>query len=83
MSSYLRYTTLGDYSAIPGYPGGPPSLPASPAPAADFQALTDNATWFPPDTDAAVGTNYVITMLNTQMRIQKRDGTIVQTLTLP
>ena len=31
----------------------------------------------------AVGTNFVVTMLNTQVRVQTRTGTTVQTLTLP
>src|SRR5438094_6832919 len=76
-------TILGDYSAVPPLPAGPSTPPLSPAPATDFQGLTDNNVSFPPDTHGAVGTNFGLTMLNTQVRVQTRTGTTVQTMTLP
>ena len=59
------------------FPGiGPgPSIPSSPSPAVGFQGLGDNNTLTPPDTDGAVGPNHIMTMLNTQVRIQNRTGT--------
>jgi hypothetical protein len=39
-----------------------------------FQALLDNFTTIPPDTNGAVAPQYIVTMLNTQMLIQSRDG---------
>src|SRR2546422_912793 len=75
-------TILGDYSAAPTLPGGPQAPQSSPSTAVDFQGLTDNNFAFPPDTMGAVGTNHVVTMLNTQERIQSRTGVTVQTMTL-
>jgi hypothetical protein len=37
---------------------------------------------FPPDTHGAVGTNHVITMLNTQVRLLSRTGTVLNTIRL-
>src|SRR6266853_402746 len=48
--------------------------PLSPAPASNFQALPDNNTAIPPDTQGAVGPNHLMTTLNTQIRIQDRTG---------
>ncbi|MDH7504157.1 MAG: hypothetical protein QHJ82_15780, partial [Verrucomicrobiota bacterium] len=53
----------------------PPVLPDSPAPSTNFQGLDDSHTTWPPDTDGCVGPNHVMTMLNTQVRIQNRTGT--------
>ena len=39
-----------------------------------FQALLDNFTSFPPDTEGAVGPHDVVTMLNTEVLIQSRTG---------
>ncbi len=75
-------TFLLDYSQVPSMPGGSPTAQNSPATTADFQGLTDDNTAYPPDTHGAVGTNYIVTMLNTQVRIQTRAGTNVQTMTL-
>jgi hypothetical protein len=46
-----------------------------PAPFVSFQGLNDDNTFTPPDTQGAVGPNHVVTMLNTQVRIQNRLGT--------
>ena len=65
----------------PGFPGqGPPS--ASPAPSVDFSGLSDLGTFVPPDTHGAVGASNVVTTLNTQVRIQTRTGTVVDTTSL-
>ena len=55
-------------------------LGPSPTPATTFQALTDNNTSLPPDTHGAVGPNHVMTVLNTQYRIQTRSGQTVSTV---
>lgn len=52
----------------------------SPPPAISFQALGDNNTSIPPDTHGAVGPDHVMTVLNTQVRIQDRAGTILSTV---
>src|SRR6266581_7836383 len=54
--------------------------PLSPAPASSFQALTDNNTVVPPDTHGAVGPNHLMTVLNTQVRIQDRNGNVLSTV---
>lgn len=48
-----------------------PSVP-SPAPAASFEALGDDGTAIPPDTQGAVGPNHLMVALNNNVRIQNR-----------
>jgi len=47
-----------------------------------FQALGDNGTTIPPDTHGAAGPNHLMTMLNSQVRIQDRSGTTISTVGL-
>jgi hypothetical protein len=47
-----------------------------------FIALEDANTSIPPDTMGAVGPNHLMTMLNTQVRIQNKSGTNISTVTL-
>lgn len=54
----------------------------SPPMEVSFQALDDNNTRIPPDTHGAVGPNHVMTTLNTQVRLQDRNGTNLTTLSL-
>lgn len=54
----------------------------SPPPSASFVALLDNATSFNPDTQGAVGTNHLVVMLSSQMRIQNRSGGTISTVSL-
>ncbi len=64
-------------------PGIAPS-PESPALSSTlgFEALPDDNTRVPPDTDGAVGPAHLVTMLNTQVRIQDRAGTDLGTVSL-
>ena len=48
----------------------------------DFQAIPDNFTTIPPDTHGAVGPGHVMTMLNSQVRIQGRTGGTISTVSL-
>ncbi len=48
----------------------------------NFQALLDNNTFIPPDTIGAVGPNHVMTTLNSEVRIQTKDGAILSTVSL-
>ena len=57
--------------------------PLTPTLSANFQALPDNNTRIPPDTHGAVGENHVMTMLNSQVRIQTKTGEHVSTVSLP
>jgi hypothetical protein len=75
-------TTLADLSVTPSLPGTMAAPPTSPSPAVNFQALLSNNTYIPPDTIGAVGTNYVVTTLNSQVLIQTRTGTGILTNTL-
>src|SRR5262249_44209058 len=59
-----------------------PPLPPSPPPTASFQALLDNGFVIPPDTGGAVGTNHVMTALNSQVRIQDKNGAVLSTVSL-
>ena len=58
------------------------SLSPSPLPSASFQALLDNGQYVPPDTMGAVGPNHIVTMLNSQVRIQTKQGAILSTADL-
>ena len=61
---------LPSAAAVPG-----PALAAATPVYSGFQALLDNFTVIPPDTEGAVGPQHVVTMLNSQVLIQSRDGT--------
>lgn len=54
----------------------------SPVPSSSFLALDDNNRVIPPDTHGAVGLNHLMVTLNTQVRIQQRDGTPILTTSL-
>lgn len=53
-----------------------PSLVAS------FPALGDNNSSIPPDTHGAVGPNHVMVTLNTEVRIQDRNSSVISTVAL-
>ncbi len=63
-------------SAAPAEAG---PAPLSPVPASSFQALPDDNTVLPPDTHGAVGPSHLMTVLNTQIRIQNRAGAVLST----
>lgn len=80
-----KYFAAGTNSAVntnitkvkkPASPTAPSelSLSNSPAPAVDFQALVITNLVTPPDTFGAVGPSHVMTMLNSEVRIQSRTG---------
>ncbi len=54
----------------------------SPAPSSSFQALGDNGTVIPPDTQGAVGPNHLMVTLNSQVRIQDRSGAALSTISI-
>ncbi len=56
--------------------------PLSPAPASSFQAVPDNNTAIPPDTHGAVGPSHLMTVLNSQIRIQDRTGFALSTVSM-
>ncbi len=47
-----------------------------------FVALGDNNAGIPPDTMGAVGPNHLMTMINTQVRIQDKSGVNISTVSL-
>ncbi len=57
-------------------------MPMSPAPSSSFFALGDDGTNIPPDTMGAVGPDRLFVAANSQVRIQLRDGSVVNTYTL-
>jgi hypothetical protein len=60
-------------------------MPMSPAPSSSFLALPDGAPtiqMIPPDTQGAVGTDRLMAAANSQVRIQQRDGSVVNTYAL-
>ncbi len=63
-------------------PGRQNAVSATPSPAVDFDALSDNTHVIPPDTYGAVGPSHIVTMLNSQVRVQAKDGSEVSTVTL-
>ncbi|MEW6511195.1 MAG: T9SS type A sorting domain-containing protein [Bacteroidota bacterium] len=48
----------------------------------DFEALPDNNGVYPPDTHGAAGPSHLMTMLNTQVRIQDKTGAVISTVFL-
>src|SRR5436190_896285 len=52
----------------------------SPPMATSFPAIEDNISVIPPDTQGAVGPRHVMTTLNSQFRIQDRNGTNLSTM---
>lgn len=58
------------------------SKSVSPQPDADFLALEDNGGSIPPDVNGAVGPNHLMITLNTQVRIQTRQGEEISTISL-
>lgn len=61
-----------------------PAVPQVPSPATSvsFTALPDSTTSIPPDTHGAVGPNHVMTVLNSQIRVQNKSGGILLTTSL-
>lgn len=53
---------------------------ASPPLASSFEALPDNGTVIPPDTNGGAGPNHLVTILNSQMRVQDRSGKALMTI---
>lgn len=62
-----------DEDVAPSLPYTPAALIA-PTPSVSFQGLGDTGTGFPADTQGAVGPEHIMTMLNTQVRVQDRVG---------
>lgn len=60
---------------------GPAEAQSGPA-AVSFRALPDNDAVIPPDTYGAVGPSHVMTMLNSQVRIQNKFGDTISTVSL-
>src|SRR5438552_3018753 len=58
------------------------SLGAAPVASASFLALEDDNRKTLPSTQGAVGTNYLMVTLNSQVRIQDRSGNPISTITL-
>jgi hypothetical protein len=50
--------------------------------AMSFEAVSDNNMAIPPNAQGAVGPSQVMTMLNTQVRIQSKTGTVTSTMSL-
>ncbi len=81
-----------EYPVPPGVPiprpAAPPPTPVpqplvpSPAPTASFEALGDNNTTIPPDTQGTVGLNHLMVALNSQVRIQNKSGGVISTVSL-
>lgn len=68
---------LAELAAAPQEPETLPAAAATVPPIyAGFAAIADNFTAIPPDTMGAVGPRHVVTMLNTQVSIQSRDGVV-------
>jgi hypothetical protein len=62
----------------------PPTLPQpnGPAIATNFAALGDDDTVIPPDTMGVAGPSHLMTMLNSEVRIQDKGGGIISTVSL-
>ncbi|MBK9733136.1 MAG: hypothetical protein IPO83_17930 [Chitinophagaceae bacterium] len=54
----------------------------SPIPDTSFIAVGDNGQAYPPDVSGAVGDSFLVTALNTQVRIQNKFGNVLSTVSL-
>ncbi len=59
-----------------------PSQPSGSGIDTSFAALGDNGVAIPPDTMGAVGPSHLMTMLNSQVRIQDKAGRVISTVAL-
>jgi hypothetical protein len=66
-----------DFEENPPTPQDPDIMTGS-----SFEGLPDNNTSIPPDTMGAAGPNHLMIMLNTQVRIQDKGGTNIDTVSL-
>ena len=72
---------LGAHGPLAAAPTlGPGPAPLGPTVTANFAALDDNNTIVPPDTMGAAGPSHLMTMLNSQVRIQDKTGGIMSTV---
>jgi hypothetical protein len=71
---------------VPQAPVAPPAplapLGPSPRTSASFQALGDNDTQIPPDTQGAAGPNHLMVTLNSGVRIENKSGAVLSTVSL-
>jgi hypothetical protein len=51
-------------------------------PCINFNALNDDGTSFPPDVNGAVGFDHLVTTLNTEVRVQNKQGGVISTVSL-
>lgn len=72
----LRKSIAAGSSAVP-------FLALSPAASVSFQALPDDGTVIPPDTQGAAGPDRLMVTLNSQVRIQDKQGDALTTVSLP
>lgn len=82
--AFLVFPLGKNLSFPPPSPSPSPLSPpnSSPPPSASFLALEDNNTVIPPDTHGAVGLTHLMVTLNTQVRIQDRNGANLGTVSL-
>lgn len=90
--AFMYFTNDFELPTNAVFSGAPPPPPStgfspssqvnSPAPAVSFLGLADNFVRLPPDTHGAVGLSNVVTMLNTEVRIQDRSGNVIVTTNL-
>jgi putative Ig domain-containing protein len=81
--SNLRGDASGpDLRITPARAPRPKWTARSPAVSASFRALGDDNTTIPPDTQGTVGPKRLMTTLNSQVRIQNKDGTVVSTVSM-
>jgi len=66
----------------PSFTAAAVPLPPSPVPTATFPALEDNMLVIPPDTHGAAGPNHLMIVLNTEVRIQDKNGGNISTVPL-
>ncbi len=58
------------------------ALPASPPLSASFAGVGDNGTVIPPDSDGAAGPNHLMAVLNSQVQVQDRQGSVLTSVSL-
>lgn len=85
-SGILRTLSPVDRQAItrelPPLQSHTPAFSETMPPTLQFEAIPDNNAAIPPDTYGSVGPSHVMTMLNTQVRVQTKLGVTISTVSL-
>ena len=74
---FIGRTTVVPQTPVENFPQGIEEFPCN-----NFQALEENTVISPPDVNGAVGFDHLMVTLNSEVRIQNKQGTTISTVSL-